>query len=108
MTLAEIAETGLRKTGIAANVALTCLFSWAGIKLALLARAEFAAGGGLPSPDLEGLQAFLLAPDAFERIVHLSQAWAAGVFAAGALYMAALGARWCFHAAVRASIAFKV
>lgn len=84
------------------NAALAGGFGWAAFRLASEAGAHVDMSGGLPDFTYEGMKSLALSPQAASIMGNLGVAWACAVTAAGCAFMALLGARWCFHAGLRA------
>lgn len=101
MSIVEGIEQTLRKIGGAANVALACGFAWAAVRLGSSASDRIAAAGGLPSLSVEAIRTAATAPEALSNAGNLAFAWGLGVASAGCAWMAVLGFRWTFHAALR-------
>jgi len=71
-------------------------FAFYGLTSDLIARA-----GGIPELTAAGIEQFLRAPKAAERIGFLAAAWASFVGTLGCAWMSAIGLRWAYHALLR-------
>ena len=101
MSVADMIQGTMRTAGGAVNALLTAAFGWGAVRLAGLASAEFEAAGGTQHFALSSIQAVGDVRTEAGNAMHYAAAWTAAVFAAGAAYMALLGVRWCYHAAIR-------
>lgn len=117
MNMAGLPEAALRLLGGAFNLALAFLFSWLAFALYGKGMASIEAAGGLasasmlraaaadPAVALGWISGFLSDPALSSRLLSYVLAWFSLVGAAGCGWMALLGARWTYHAALRALMA---
>lgn len=83
--------------GIAANVLLTLVCIWTGLRLWGMSSEYLTAAGGLPKPTIEYAWAAINTPALHMRLWYWFVAWSCAVFAVGAGLLSVAGAHWAWH-----------
>lgn len=116
---AGLIEDIVRKAGTLFNAAVLAFFIYAAVRLYGYGMASLAEAGGLgglswigrsvadPREAIDQARAFLFVPGGAGRLASYAAAWFSLIGSGGFAWMALLGARWFFHALVRAAMALK-